>query len=279
MIVDAHQHFWSAPLDRYPWMTDDVAAIRRPFGPQDLAPLLKANRVDRTVVVQARMDLDETHELLGLATATSFVSGVVGWVDLTDPEVSTTLGDLKSGPNGAKLVGIRHQVQDEGDPKWLLRPDVRRGIAAVGDAGLVYDLLVKTRELPAAVEAVRQLPQVHFVIDHLAKPPIRGGDVNAWERGIRGLAGQPNVHCKLSGMVTEADWTTWRPEQMRPFVQHVVEWFGPERCLFGSDWPVCLLAASYEQVIEVMSFCLTGIGSKETAWIMEENARRLYRLV
>jgi L-fuconolactonase len=279
MIVDAHQHFWSAPLDRYPWMTDEVAAIRRPFGPEDLAPLLKANRVDRTVVVQARMDLDETYELLGLATATSFVSGVVGWVDLTDPEVSTTLGDLKSGPNGAKLVGIRHQVQDEGDPKWLLRPDVRRGIAAVGDAGLVYDLLVKTRELPAAVEAVRQLPQVRFVIDHLAKPPIRRGDVNAWERGIRGLADQPNVHCKLSGMVTEAEWATWRPEQMRSFVQHVVEWFGPERCLFGSDWPVCLLAASYEQVIEVMSFCLTGIGSEETAWIMEENARRLYRLV
>lgn len=278
MIVDAHQHFWSAPLDRYPWMTEEVAPIRRPFGPQDLAPLLKANRVDRTVVVQARMDLDETHELLDLAAASSFVAGVVGWVDLTDPDVSTTLRDLKSDQSGSKLVGIRHQVHDEADPNWLLRPDVQRGLAAVGDAGLAYDLLVKTRELPAAVGAVRQLPQVRFVIDHLAKPPIRGGDINAWERGMRALADQPNVQCKLSGMVTEADWATWRPAELRPFVQHVLEWFGPERCLFGSDWPVCLLAASYDQVIDALSVSLEGLGSEEMARIMGENARRLYRL-
>jgi len=259
-------------------MTGELAAIRRPFGPQDLAPLLEANRVDRTVVVQARMDMQETRELLDLAAANSFIAGVVGWVDLTDPNVSAQLRELKSSPNGAKLVGIRHQVQDEDDPDWLLRTDVQRGIAAVSEAGLAYDLLVKPRELTAAVQTVRQLPHVRFVVDHLAKPPIRGGDVNVWERGMRGLADQANVRCKLSGMVTEADWASWRPAQLRPFVQHVLEWFGPQRCMFGSDWPVCLLAASYDQVVEALSFCLDGVSDEERAGIMGENAQRFYRL-
>ena len=278
MIIDAHQHFWSAPLDRYPWMTDDLARIRRPFGPQDLAPLLKSNGVDRTVVVQARMDAEETRELLDLAAKNTFVAGVVGWVNLTDLDVSARLRELRSGPSGSKLVGIRHQVQDEEDPDWLLRVDVQRGIAAVGNEDLAYDLLVTTRELPAALETVRRLPQVRFVVDHLAKPPIRGGDVNAWERGMRGLAELPNVSCKLSGMVTEADWAGWRPEQLRPFVRHVLEWFGPQRGIFGSDWPVCLLAASYGQVVSALDFCLKGLGAAEVAAIMGDNARRCYRL-
>ena len=278
MIVDAHQHFWSAPLDRYPWMTDELAKIRRQFGPQDLAPLLEANHVDRTVVVQARMDVDETRELLDVAAGNSFVAGVVGWVDLTDRDVVAKLHDLRSGPNGSKLVGIRHQVQDEDDPNWLSRADVQRGIAAVGDEDLAYDLLVTTRELPAALETVRRLPQVRFVVDHLAKPPIRGGDVNTWERGMRGLADLANVSCKLSGMVTEADWAGWRPEQLRPFVQRVVEWFGPQRGMFGSDWPVCLLAASYGQVMSALDFCLAGLNAADVAAIMGENAHRFYRL-
>jgi L-fucono-1,5-lactonase len=218
MIVDAHQHFWSSPLDRYPWMTDGLAAIRRPFGPRDLAPLLEANHVDRTVVVQARMDLQETHELLALAAANDFVAGVVGWVDLTDPGVGATLGALRSGPNGSKLVGIRHQVHDEGDPNWLLRPDVQRGIAAVGEADLTYDFLVRPRELPAARETARRFPRMRFVLDHLAKPPIRSGDLDAWKQGIATMARLWNVSRKLSGLVTEADWTHWTEEQLVPVI-------------------------------------------------------------
>lgn len=278
MIVDAHQHFWSAPLDRYPWMTDEVAEIRRPFGPEDLAPVLRANGVDRTVVVQARMDLQETHELLALAATNSFVAGVVGWVDLTDPKVTATFRDLKADSKGSKLVGVRHQVQDETDPNWLLRPDVQRGLATVGEAGLAYDMLVRTRELPAALETARRYPQMRFVIDHLAKPPIRGGDIDAWSEVMRGFVELPNVSCKLSGLVTEAEWASWRPEQLRPFVQHALDWFGPPRCMFGSDWPVCLLAASYQRVVEALRFCLDGLGDAATAAIFGENAERFYRL-
>lgn len=278
MIVDAHQHFWSAPLDRYPWMTDEVAEIRRPFGPDDLAPVLRANGVDRTVVVQARMDLHETHELLALAATNSYVAGVVGWVDLTDPKVAATFRDLKADPKGSKLVGVRHQVQDETDPNWLLRPDVQRGLATVGEAGLAYDMLVRTRELPAALETARRYPQMRFVIDHLAKPPIRGGDIDAWSALMAGFAKLQNVSCKLSGLVTEAEWAGWRPEQLRPFVQHALDWFGPPRCMFGSDWPVCLLAASYQRVVEALRFCLDGLGDAATAAIFGENAERFYRL-
>ena len=279
MIVDAHQHFWSAPLDRYPWMTDELAAIRRPFRPKDLAPILKANGVDRTVVVQARMDLDETKDLLQLAAENDFVAGVVGWVDLTDPNVGRTLRDLKSDPRGSKLVGIRHQVQDEPDPNWLLRSDVQRGLAAVGEAGLAYDLLIRPRELPAAYETARRLSHMRFVVDHVAKPPIRGGDLDAWEHGMQRMAEIWNMHCKLSGLVTEADWSTWTPEQLRPIVARVLRWFGQGRCLFGSDWPVCLLAASYDRVLEALRFCLQDVRRPiMVERILGNNARRFYRL-
>lgn len=278
MIVDAHQHFWSEPLDRYPWMTEEVDAIRRPFGPKDLAPLLQANEVDRTVVVQARMDREETYELLELADENQFVAGVVGWVNLTEANVSEAIRELRAQPGGTKLVGIRHQVHDEADPDWLLRPDVQRGIAAVGEAGLAYDFLVRARELPAAYETARRVPQVPMVVDHLAKPPIRGGNQDAWAQGIQRMAELPNVYCKLSGLVTEADWTTWQAQQLRPFVTRVVDWFGADRCLFGSDWPVCLLAASYSQVIAALRSCLDRVGPASLDGILGENARRVYRL-
>jgi len=280
MIVDAHQHFWSAPLDRYPWMTDKLAAIRRPFGPRDLAPLLKENHVDRTVVVQARMDLQETQELLALAAANDFVAGVVGWVDLTDPGVAATLGELRSGPNGSKLVGIRHQVHDEEDPNWLLRPDVQRGIAAVSEGDLAYDFLVRTRELPAAYETASRFPRMRFVIDHMAKPPIRSGDLDAWKQGIVKMAELSNVSCKLSGLVTEADWTHWTKEQLVPVITYVVEQFGWGRCIFGSDWPVCLLAASYSQVLELLRSGLRGVvrHPRDADAVLGPNAERVYRL-
>ena len=251
-------------------MGDELAAIRRPFGPGDLRPLLEDNGVDRTIVVQTISSLDETREFLHTAAANDFVAGVVGWVDLTSPSVAETLASVA----GNLLVGIRHQVHDEPDARWLLRDDVQRGIRAVGEAGLVYDLLVRTRELPAALETVRRNPGVSFVIDHAAKPHIaRGSWDGEWEERLAPFSDEPNVACKLSGLVTEADWRSWIPEQIEPYVRRVVGWFGPERCMFGSDWPVCLLAASYAQVIDAMRQ-VTGLDEA----IFGGTAQRVYGL-
>lgn len=249
MIVDSHQHFWDPTRRAYPWMGDELAPIRRPFGPDDLRPLLADNGVDKTVLVQTVSSLEETREFLEVAAANDFVAGVVGWIDLTTDDVVATLAGLA----GDLLVGIRHQVHDEPDPKWLLRADVQRGIAAVGDAGLVYELLVRTRELPAALETVRRHPRTSFVIDHAGKPRVAAGTWDAgWEAGLAPFADEPNVSCKLSGLVTEADWKSWTPDQLEPYVRRVIGWFGPQRCMFGSDWPVCLLAASYAQVLDAL---------------------------
>lgn len=228
MIVDAHQHFWDPATADYPWMTNE---LRRRYGPDDLAPLLDEHGVRGTIVVQARHSLDETRELLALAAATSFVLGVVGWVDLS--------GDVAGKLDG--LVGVRHQVEDEADPNWLLRDDVQRGIAAVGEAGLVFDLLVREPQLPAAVETARRHPETTFVLDHVAKRPRADG---AWAEGVAALARLPNVTCKLSGLLTEFD--------PAGTAARALEWFGPERCMFGSDWPVCLLAGSYRDTLAVV---------------------------
>lgn len=253
MIVDSHHHFWDPARREYPWMGEAIAEIRRPFGPDDLRPLLEANGVDRTVLVQTVSSLDETREFLQIAASNDFVAGVVGWVDLTDPDVGTQIAGLREGAGGSHLAGIRHQVHDEPDPRWLLRDDVQRGIEAVGEAGLVYDLLVRTRELPAAVDTARRHSEMRFVIDHAAKPRIAGGLMDlGWEEAIAPLADLPNVACKISGLVTEADWKRWTEEDLEPYVRRVLGWFGSERCMFGTDWPVCLLAASYERVVTTM---------------------------
>ena len=253
MIVDAHHHFWDPTRRHYPWMGDELAAIRRPYSPAELEPLLKAEGIDRSALVQTVSDLDETREFLDTAADNEFIGGVVGWVDLTDPHIANTLAELRAGPGGAFLVGIRHQVHDEPDPRWLVRDDVQRGIQAVGDAGLAYDLLVKTRELPAAVETAGRHPDMRFVLDHIAKPRIAAGPRDEeWERAMVPLAGHQNVFCKLSGMVTEARWGDWTPEDLQPYAARSLDWFGPERCMFGSDWPVCLLAADYSGVVTTM---------------------------
>lgn len=250
MIVDAHQHFLDPARADYPWLVGDYAPIRRTFGPEDLAPELERAGVEATVLVQTRSSVEETEEFLATAAATPFIRGVVGWIDLTDPSIADEIARLKAGPGGDRLVGIRHQAQDEPDTGWLARPDVRRGVAAVGDAGLVYDVLVRTPELPAALALVSALPDVRFVVDHLAKPPIRGGDLAVWRTRVTAFAGLPNVWWKLAGLVTEADWTTWRPADLQPAVDHCLNLFGPERLIFGSDWPVCLVAASYAEVFD-----------------------------
>ena len=279
-MVDAHHHFWDPARFDYPWLAGaELAPIRRRFGPEDLRPLLGEAGVDRTVLVQTISDLAETREFLATAERTEFVAGVVGWADLTDPRLPDVLRELRRGPGGSRLVGVRHQVHDEADPGWLLQPDVQGGISAVGEAGLVYDLLVRARELPAAVETARGHPGVSFVLDHLAKPRIAGGDFDrAWSEALAPLAELPNVDCKLSGMVTEADWASWKAEDLQPYLERVLELFGPERCLFGSDWPVCLLAAGYGQVLEALRASLAGLGETARAGVLGGNASRLYRL-
>ena len=266
MIVDAHQHFWDPARADYPWMTDDVAALRRRFGPEDLAPLLREHGVAGTVLVQARGSLDETQGLLALADEAPFVLGVVGWVDLTDPEVPAVL----AGFDGT-LVGVRHQVHDEPDRRWLLREDVQRGLAVVGAAGLVVDLLVRARELPAALETARRHPEVQFVLDHVAKPPFRSGELAVWADGVAALAELPNVVCKLSGLFTEADPGT----ALAPTVEQALGWFGPERCMFGSDWPVCLLATDYGGALELVR---GSVPERDRAAVLAGTAIRTYCL-
>ena len=278
MIVDAHHHFWDPSRADYPWMTDELDAIRRPFGPDDLAPLLEATGVDRTVLVQTKASVDETREFLATAAATPFVAGVVGWVDLADPGVAEAIAELRSGRGGDNLVAIRHQVHDEPDPEWLLRPAVGSGIAAVGEAGLAYDLLVRPRELPAALETVRALPDVRFVIDHIAKPPIKDGGLQPWADLMQPFGDQGHVWCKVSGMITEADWSAWQPVDLRPYVEHVLEVFGPDRLLFGSDWPVCLLAGSYQQVFDAARAALGPLSAAEVGVVFGGNATEVYRL-
>ena len=278
VIVDAHHHFWDPAEADYPWLTDELAAIRRRFGPEDLEPLLAATGVERTVLVQTRSSVAETEAFLATAARTPFIAGVVGWVDLIDAGVADALARPRAGIGGEKLVGIRHQVHDEPDPDWLRRSDARRGIGAVGAADLAYDLLVRPRELPAALDAVRALPDVRFVIDHLAKPPIRDGQLQPWAELIRPFGDLGNVWCKISGLVTEADWETWRPEDLEPFVDHALGVFGPDRLLFGSDWPVCLLAATYGEVLDAARATLAGLSSEERGAVFGGNAVAVYRL-
>ena len=279
MIVDAHHHFWDPALADYPWMTDDLAPIRRRFDPGDLQPLLADAGVDRTILVQTRSSVSETVEFLATAAGTPFIAGVVGWTDLTDREVADALERVRAGVGGHRLVAIRHQVHDEPDADWLRRQDVRRGIAAVGAAGLAYDLLVRPRELAAALETVRALPSVRFVIDHLAKPPIRDGEVEPWASLIRPFGREPNVWCKVSGLVTEADWATWKPGDLAPFVDVALESFGPDRLLMGSDWPVCLLAGSYADVLDATRTLVAGLAPDEQASLFGGSAIEVYRLV
>jgi L-fuconolactonase len=240
-MIDAHVHFWDGPLE---WMTGGYEALGRRFGPDDLRPLAAANGVDGVIVVQASSSLDETRRLLAIAASDELVAGVVGWVDLTAPDVADAISTLGGG-----LVGIRHQVHDERDPEWLLRDDVRAGLRAVAAAGLVYDLLVRPRELPAALQVARELPELRFLIDHLAKPPIATGELEPWASRMAPFAELEHVFCKVSGLVTEADWERWTPADLAPYLERAHDWFGEERLLFGSDWPVCTLAATYDEVV------------------------------
>ena len=246
--IDSHHHLWNPATRAYPWMAG-LDAIQRPFGTDDLQPLLEANGLDGSVVVQTVSDLDETREFLRIADETPFIVGVVGWADLQTHDLDADLRDLQEGPGGSWLVGIRHQVHDEDDPEWLLGEDVQRGLEVLAEHELVYDLLVRPRELPAAITVARDYPHLKFVVDHIAKPPIASGEVDQWSDLMHEFAGLENVACKLSGMVTEADADSWSVDALLPYVRTVADIFGPDRLMFGSDWPVCLLAASYDEVV------------------------------
>src|SRR5258708_4587953 len=277
--IDGHQHFWDPTRTTYPWMVGDALdPIRRPFTPGDLAPELTAQRNSGTVLVQTISRVDETREFLGLAERWDFIWGVVGWVDLSSGRVADDLDALISGTGGDRLVGIRHQVHDEDDSEWLCRTDVRKGLVAVQQRGLTYDLLVRARELPGAVETVRALPDLQFVLDHIAKPRIAEGKDPEWRQRMPDLAALPNVAVKLSGMVTEATWASWTPPDLRPFVASVVDWFGAGRLMFGSDWPVCLLATSDDGVVTGLEGALGPISPDDAERIFGLNAVTAYRL-
>lgn len=279
MRIDAHQHFWDPARADYPWMdAPELTPIRRAFGPADLAPLLNANGIDASMLVQCRSALAETEEFLQIAHATPSVIGVVGWADLTDAALGDTLDRLRALPGGAKLVGIRHQVHDEADPDWLLRADVRRGLASVFARDLAYDFLVRTHELPAAIATAKAFPQARFVLDHAAKPPIADGGSAEWSDRIASLAASGNVWCKVSGLATEAKWTDWDAERLFPFVQHVANCFGEDRLIFGSDWPVCLLAGSYGEIKGALEACLAKLGASVREKAFGMNAKQAYRL-
>ena len=265
-MIDAHVHLWDQPLG---WMTDEMAVLGRPFSLDELRPSLAAHGVDGVVLVQAQSSIEETERLLELAEHDDVVAGVVGWVDLTAPDVAEALAELSES---GRLVGIRHQAHDEPDPEWLLRDDVLSGLAAVRDAGLVYDLLVRPRELPAALEVARRLPELRLVIDHAAKPPIATGELEPWRTLTAPFAALEQVSCKVSGLVTEADRDRWKPDDLVPYIAHLVEWFGLERLLFGSDWPVCLLAASYDEVVAACEHALGDLAP------LGETAARIYRV-
>lgn len=272
MIVDAHHHLWDPGRRRYPFL-DELPDLRRPFTVGDLWEVTDG-RVAHTVLVQTVGAREETVEFLATAGGSDgLIRGVVGWVDLTAPDVADQIAELRAGPGGDRLVGIRHQVQDEPERDWLLRPDVVRGIRAVAAAGLAYDLLVLVPQLDSAVEVARRVPEASFVLDHLAKPGIATGDWEPWATGLGRLAALPNVTAKVSGLVTEAKWDDWDADRIRPYVRHALEVFGPDRLMYGSDWPVCTVAADYGQVYE-----LTAEFFEASSPVWGDTATRVYGL-
>lgn len=275
MRIDAHQHFWIYSAAEYGWISGEMAGLRRDFLPSDLEPLLHASGFDACVAVQARQTIEETHWLLDLADRHPFVAGVVGWVDLCSPSVGDDLEALAGRP---KLAGVRHIVQGESDDRFLLRPDFCRGVAMLERFDLAYDILIYPRHLPVAVEFARQFPRQRFVLDHLAKPPIKAGEIDAWARDLRALASLDHVWCKLSGMVTEADWRAWTPAQLEPYLDVALEAFGPERLMIGSDWPVCTVAADYGRTMDVVTQYLGRLSRRERDLVLGENAARFWRL-
>jgi L-fuconolactonase len=279
MRVDAHHHLWRMEHE-YAWLAPpELAPLRRDFEVADLRAALASAGVDRTVLVEAgRESAAEVGEFLAVAEATPEILGVVGWADLTAPDLAEVLGAHRSTVGGRWLVGIRSQVQHDPDPDYLRRADVQAGLATVAAAGLAFDLVIRPDQLPGAAAAAAAVPQCGFVLDHLGNPAIAAGDLDQWRALLAPLAQAPNVTAKISGLVTEANWSTWTVDDLRPYVATAVELFGPDRLMFGSDWPVCLLAASYRRVVDATAEALGPLSPAETAAIWSQTATRAYGL-
>ena len=278
MIVDAHHHVWDPGRRRHEWLADLPALLRRRFGLDDFADAAAAEGIGASVLVQVLNDTAETEEFLALADGGNLVAAVVGWADLAGPDVAAEIARLRGLPGGDRLAGLRHLVQDEPDPNWLGRPDVGRGLRAVGAAGLVFDLLVRPSQLPAALRVTAELDEVRFVLDHGGKPEISAGRTEPWAGLVAEMAALPNLTCKLSGLVTEAG-PAWTPESFVPYVDHLLESFGPGRLMFGSDWPVCTIAASYAEVIALARELLAArLSEGEQAAVFGSTAASVYRL-
>lgn len=273
--IDAHQHFWQYHPLRDAWITDDMAVIQRDFMPDDLEPILVANEVSGCVAVQADQSEAETLFLLGLAANHPFIAGVVGWVDLQADDLSERLVYFRQFE---KLKGFRHIVQAEEDPRFLLRPALLKGVEALASYGYTYDILVKPHQLDATLEFVGHFPDQAFVIDHLAKPYIKTGEHQPWAAQMEAIAQHKHVYCKLSGMVTEADVEDWESADFNYYIQHILEVFGVDRVMFGSDWPVCLLATDYGHVVRLLDHSIAHLSSDEQELIWYKNAANFYKL-
>lgn len=279
MKIDAHQHFWDrtqpAPYD-YSWQDPpENAPIKRSFLPADLKPLIDAAGIDRTVFVQAQHHLEETRWALGLADSNEWIAGVVGWLDLASPDIDDQLAEFVDHP---KFVGVRHVVQDEPDNDFIIRPEILRGLTALQTHGVPYDLLFYVKHLRHADTLARKLPDLPMVIDHLSKPCIKSGRTDDWIADFKAAAAHDNIYCKLSGMITEADWQKWSPADLRPYVQTALELFGSDRLMFGSDWPVCVLAGPYQSVVDALTEALGPISADESAKIWGDTAAKFYGL-
>ncbi|HXI32015.1 MAG TPA: amidohydrolase family protein [Vicinamibacterales bacterium] len=277
MQIDAHQHFWRYDAAEYGWIDDAMVALRRDFLPAESAAEMAAAGVGACIAVQVRQTLEETRWLLALADAHPSIAGVVGWVDL-QAGADRVRSQLETFAPHPKFVGVRHIVQAEPDDRFLVRPQVLEGLAVLDEFGLAFDLLVYRHQLPAAIDCVGRLPHQRFVLDHLAKPDIRGGGIDAWERDIRRLAACPNVFAKVSGLITEADWRSWTPEQIRPYLDVAFDAFGVDRLIAGSDWPVCLVAGSYRRTMDVVRDYIAPRPAHEQDAILGGNAQDFWRL-
>jgi L-fuconolactonase len=275
MRIDSHQHFWAYSSTEYPWIGPGMERLARDYLPADLSPLVAAEGIDGSVAVQARQSLEESRWLLELAGESPLIKGVVGWVDLQSDRVGDDLHALAANP---KFVGVRHVVQDEPDPRFVLGTAFGRGLRQLHQHGLTYDLLLYPNQLPAAIELVGLLPEQPFVVDHLAKPRIAAGELEGWARDIRAVARHDNVCCKVSGMVTEAARQGWKQDDFTPYLDVVLEAFGPDRLMVGSDWPVCLLAGEYPEVAAIPRAYFSRLSAAEQAMIHGGTAVRFYGL-
>lgn len=276
MKLDAHQHFWKYSPVEYAWIDETMSAIRRDFLPADLERELQTAGFDGSIAVQARQTVAETEWLLDLAAQSKIVKGIVGWVDLRSERVGEELERYAANP---LFRGVRHVAQDEPDDNFILRPDFLRGISKLERFGLTYDILIFARHLEPATRLAERFPDQPFVIDHIAKPEIKARRFDEWARGIKQIAAHENVFCKLSGMVTEADWRGWTAQTFRPYIETAIDVFGPARLMIGSDWPVALLAGTYGEVMQIVASHIETLTPSERAAILGETARTFYGVV